>query len=293
MAAPTKQCSNIPGQIMPLHYHCQILMDNARMKGFRDAILRFLPEGGKALVLGGGAGASPFYAAQKAAHVWCVESNAALAASARKLMEINGCADRVEIIEADPAEFVPPEEVDVVVCEMLHAALLRERQIQVVNAFKNNYRGRFPEKLPAFVPEATFLAVQAVEQVFTFNGYAAPVPMLFNPLLNQDTTKQLSEPAVYSLLRYHQELSEKMSWKGALSINNSGTLNALRFVTKNVLAIDLEKNSTVDWHNLYLVLPLARPLPVTKGDEIAVHFEYTAGGEVSELCSSINVAPAR
>jgi len=288
----TAKYSDIPGQFIPLHYHYQMLMDQERMRGFRDAISYFLPDGGKLVDLGGGTGILSFFAAQKASHVWCVELNPELAETARRLIEINNCADRVEVVEADATRFVPPLEVDVVVCEMLHAAMLREKQIQVIRAFKTNYRSRFPGKLPLFVPEATLLALQAVSQDFIFSGYHAPVPIMFNPYSSQDSTRQLSEPVVYAMLRYHQDLSEQISWRGNLSIKHKGTMNALRFITKNVLAIEIEKNSAIDWHNFYMVLPLEAPLVVKEGDQVCVEFNYSAGGEVSELAASIKVSHA-
>ncbi|NLF24457.1 MAG: methyltransferase domain-containing protein [Deltaproteobacteria bacterium] len=288
MTTSSAQCHATPGQLIPLHYHYQMLMDCTRMQGFRDAISHLLPEGGKAVDLGGGTGVLSFFIARKASRAWCVEIDAELAATAQKLLEINNCSGQVEVVHADATTFVPPEPVDLVVCEMLHSALLREKQIQVINAFKQNYLAHFPGKLPAFIPEATFLAVQAVQQDFNFNGYLAPVPILLNPQLDQSSTTQLSEPVVYSLLQYHQEISEKVSWKGTLAISADGNLNALRFITKNVLAIQLEKNSTIDWHNFYLVLPLPETLTVKAGSQLNLEFSYTTGAEISDLSSSIS-----
>ncbi|MGC4002533.1 MAG: hypothetical protein QM811_05070 [Pirellulales bacterium] len=67
------------GQFIPLHYHFNMLQDRTRMEPFREAIEMVVPVGGKVLELGGGTGVLSWFAAQRAAKVWCVERNPALA----------------------------------------------------------------------------------------------------------------------------------------------------------------------------------------------------------------------
>ncbi len=122
------------GQFIPLHYHFNMLADAARTGAFEEAIDLAVPEGGRVVELGGGTGVLSFFAARKAARVWCVERNPELADVARKLLRENG-ADAVEVVQADATAWLPPDPVDVVVCEMLHVGLLREKQIQVLSAF--------------------------------------------------------------------------------------------------------------------------------------------------------------
>jgi predicted RNA methylase len=60
--------------------------------------------------------------------------------------------------------------VDVVICEMLHSAMLREKQLAVIHSFKQRYQAKFGDRLPGFIPTATRLFVQPVEQSFVFDG---------------------------------------------------------------------------------------------------------------------------
>jgi hypothetical protein len=60
-------------------------------------------------------------------------------------------------------------------------------------------------------------------------------------------------------------------------------------VTKNVLAVVPDENSTIDWLNHYMTLPLGRPLQVQAGDVIGVGFAYRAGGSLPSLEASIEV----
>jgi SAM-dependent methyltransferase len=171
------------GQFIPLHYHYNMLNDAVRMRGFKAAIDFVVRPGSKVLELGGGTGVLSYFAIQKAAKVWCVERNPELVAKARQILSLNPPGDKVEIIEADAFDFLPPERVDVVICEMIHVAMLREKQIPVIASFKERYLTRFGKPLPSFVPEALIQAVQPVEHDFNFDGYYAPhAPVPGSPL---------------------------------------------------------------------------------------------------------------
>ncbi len=142
------------GQFIPLHYHFQMLADEVRMAAIQGALTAVIPMGGSVLELGSGTGVLSFFAAQRARHVLAVEYNPQLVNASRRLLSDNGVADRVTVVQGDAADFTPTDPVDVVICEMLHSALLREKQLQVIGRFKANYLARFAV-LPRFVPEAT------------------------------------------------------------------------------------------------------------------------------------------
>ncbi len=108
----------------------------------------------------------------------------------------------IELVAADATQYVPSEPVDVVICEMLHAGLLREKQLEVIAAFKRNYRARFGPRLPLFVPEAVVLGVQAVEQDFVFSGYHCPIPIFQDPALPHASMRELTAPEVYGVTSF-------------------------------------------------------------------------------------------
>jgi hypothetical protein len=70
-------------------------------------------------------------------------------------------------------------------------------------------------------------------------------------------------------------------------MEQGGRLNALRFITKNVLSIIEERGTTIDWLNHYMMLPLATPLDVQAGDIVQVSFAYRAGGSIPSLEASM------
>ena len=120
-----------------------------------------------------------FLAAKHARKVTLVERLPHVAATARRLLAANGVSDNVTVVEADARRFVPDEPADVVICEMLHVALVREKQIEVLTAFKQQHLAKFGRGVPRFIPEASILAVQPIFQPYDFHGYYAPVPFFF------------------------------------------------------------------------------------------------------------------
>jgi hypothetical protein len=70
---------------------------------------------------------------------------------------------------------------------------------------------------------------------------------------------------------------------GNFILEADGTVNALRFITKNILSLDAVHSSTIDWLIDYLVLPLQHPVTAKAGDEIQVSFNHLAGGSIRSL----------
>jgi predicted RNA methylase len=276
------------GQFIPLHYHFNMLNDAGRTGAFEQAIDLVVPDGGRVVELGGGTGILSFFAARRAARVWCIEQNPELATVAQRLLHDNG-ADTVEVIQADAGVWTPPEPVDVVVCEMLHVGLLREKQIQVLSAFAERYLDLHGPPLPRFLPEAIVQAVQPVEQDYDFNGYRAPAPFFQDGNVEQSRTLELGDPSVFHSLLYENELTERIYWLGALTIRTGGSLNALRVITKNLLAILRDERRSIDWLMHYLVVPLGETIDVQSGDTVQVCLDYEAGGALSSLAPEVNL----
>jgi predicted RNA methylase len=257
------------------------------MHGFKSAIHYAVKPGMKVLELGGGTGVLSWFAAQQASKVYCVEFNPDMVEEARKLLARNPNGHRVEVVHADAFEYLPPEPVDVVICEMIHVAMLREKQVEVIEAFKERYAARFGGPLPVFLPEAIIMAVQPLQQDYDFEGFYAPIVQFQPTNVVYPGTVELAPPQVYSILDFTQPNGMQIVWEGRFAVEKSGVLNGLRFITKNVLAVVPEESSTIDWLNHYMTLPLAKPLSVHAGDVLSVAFEYRAGGSIPSLEASI------
>ncbi|QAU34664.1 methyltransferase domain-containing protein [Janthinobacterium sp. 17J80-10] len=276
------------GQFIPVHYHHNMLMDDNRMKNFKAAISHAVRPGAKVLELGGGTGVLSWFAAANASKVWCVEYNPDLVKEARRFLALNPHGHKVEVVQADAFEYLPPEPVDVVICEMIHVAMLREKQVEVIEAFKQRYLQRFGGPLPLFIPEAVVMAVQPLQQDYNFEGYCAPIVQFQAHTLHPGTV-DMALPSVYSILDFSQPTDTLIRWEGSFRMEGSGTLNALRFITKNILTVLIEESTTIDWLNHYMVLPLAKPLRVWAGDEVRVSFQYRAGNSIASLQNAMQV----
>lgn len=275
------------GQFIPAVYHFNMLADDARMLAFKRAIANDVHPGHVVLELGGGTGVLSYFAALRGARVICVERNPELARLAQRALRHNSASDRITIVQADAMDYLPPEPVDVVICEMLHVGMLREMQLPVIESFKERYLREFGPPLPKFIPEAYFQAVQPVVHNFDYHGYRAPAACFQDPLVINRRTRVLGEPVIYHQGHYSAAQQLDCSWDGLLVCDFAGELNALRFITKNVLTVVPAERDTVDWSSQYLVLPLDHPLRVGKNREVAVRFRYRAGDPLRALQDSL------
>jgi predicted RNA methylase len=277
------------GQFIPVHYHHNMLMDQNRMHGFKSAIHYAVKPGMKVLELGGGTGVLSWFAAQQADKVYCVEFNPDMVKEARKFLSMNPNGHKVEVIHADAFEYLPPEPVDVVICEMIHVAMLREKQVAVIEAFKERYLAKFGGPLPVFMPEAAIMAVQPLQQEYDFEGFYAPIVQFQETTVVYPGTIELASPAVYSIIDFSSPVDPVFSWEGRFLVEKSGQVNALRFITKNVLAVVQERGETIDWLNHYMTLPLGTPVYTQAGDVLSVSFSYRAGGSLPSLEATMRV----
>lgn len=275
------------GQFIPLQYHFSMLEDKHRMRSFKAAIDCVVAPGSKVLDLGGGTGILSWFAAAKADKVWCVEINPELVNASRRILERNPNGHKVEVVHADAFDYLPPEPVDVMICEMIHVALLREKQVEIVASFKRRYRQRFGATLPISIPTAVVMAVQPLQQEFSFEGYHAPISMIQELSGNHEGCTELAAPSVYSILDFTQDIGRNIAWEGTFKITHNGKVSALRFITKNILAILLAEKSSIDWLNRYLVLPLSAPVNVQSGDVLRVTFRYRAGDSIMSLQNAL------
>jgi len=93
-----------------------------------------------------------------------------------------------------------------------------------------------------FATESSFHGISCANHAISSAGAIQP-----------DTT-ELASPQVYSTINFTQMVSEEFSWKGIFTLEQAGQVNALRFITKNILSISTADNSIIDWHNPYMLL---------------------------------------
>ena len=154
-------------------------------------------------------------------------------------------------------------------------------------SFKRRYLARFGGPLPVFLPEAVIMAVQPLQQEYDFEGFYALIVQFQEPAVIYPGTMELAAPTVYGAIDFSEPTDTRMAWEGRFLIEKNGTLNAMRFITKNILAVVSEESSTIDWLNHYMTLPLAHPVLVRAGDVVQVSFQYRAGGSIPSLQAAL------
>ena len=277
------------GQCIPLHYHHIMLVDEARTKAFKESIELLVAPGAKVVELGGGTGILSFFAAQKASKVWYVEINPDLYKFAKENILKNQGHEKIELINMDAALFIPPEPVDVVICEMLHVGMLREKQLNVIDAFKKNYIKKFGLPLPRFIPEAAALWVQPCQSTFNFQGYHCPIITFHDIPSSQESTVGLGDPLTYLFVEYRKEFPLKISYKNTVNFNQSGLWNSVRFSLRNLIGIIESQNRSIDWFSSHLILPLPTPVYVQTCTSGVIEFNYEAGGSIASLAESLKI----
>lgn len=282
-ADKTKSDEQTLGQFIPLIYHYNMLLDEDRVGAFREAIELLVQPGMRVAELGSGTGILSSFAARRGAIVDSVERNPELVKCSRQFIKANGLENHIRVIAEDASLWMPTEPIDVVICEMLHVGLLREKQAQVITAFKENYQKRFGDKLPIFIPEVSILMCQPVEQSYDFSGYVAPIPLFQAPVETHPMTKQVAPLAPYQTIAYDQTIPTAMRVDQSYEAGFDANVNAIRFVTQNVLAIDMSKQKAITWANQCLVLPLESPFSCKAGETIHLGVEYEVGQQIESV----------
>jgi type I protein arginine methyltransferase len=271
------------GPYIPLIYHYNMLQDEERVGAFQSAIAPTVQSGMRVAELGSGTGILSSFAARRGATVESVERNSELVDCSRRFLKANGLEDRVTVIPCDAAQWVPDHPIDVVICEMLHVGLLREKQAQVISAFKQNYVQRFGPKLPVFIPEVSILMCQPVQHNFEFAGFVAPVPLFQAATAHQPRTKEIAALVPYQSITYDRPIPIDMRVDQVFTATAGGTVNAIRLVTQNVLGVDMMAQRAITWANQCLVLPIETHFEVYQGESIAVLLDYQAGDTIESI----------
>jgi protein arginine N-methyltransferase 1 len=265
-----------PADVIPLQYQALLLDDERRMTAFETAIARTVTPGMRVLDLGAGTGVLSCFAARQGALVTAVEWEPRVFDAARSALRV-AVGDAVRLVHADARDYLPDELVDLVICEMLHVGLLRERQIEVIDRFKQ----RYPGPMPRFLPAACVQAVQPVQHDFTYAGYVVPAPVFQHPDCRQPRTVEAAAPAVFQQFFYSDPLPSRCAADLRFVATRRAEVNAVRVITKNLLA------DGVDWLMNYLVVPLTDPVSAGPGEEIRVRFSYRPGDEIPALTDGL------
>ena len=161
------------------------LIDQKRTTAFKSAIQSTVMPGDIVVEVGAGTGIlSLFAAGAGAAHVYAIEVDPILADSLRKTVQANDMGRIIEVIEANALGVDLPENVDVVIGELIETGLMDEMQIEVMNGLHS--QGVIGAKTKV-IPQAYETCLQLLDVENKFFGYKIAAPIHNWPYYSKDS----------------------------------------------------------------------------------------------------------
>ena len=166
-------------------YMC--LIDINRTKTFKKAIEETVKPGDTVVDVGSGTGILAFFAAGAGAkRVYAVEIDHLMAESLRASVKLNNLEDTVEVIESDAREAQLPQNVDVVLAELIETGLLDEMQVMVMNDLRR--KGVIGQGTK-IIPRVYETSVRLLEVKNDFYGFKIAAPKHDWPFYSLDANE--------------------------------------------------------------------------------------------------------
>ncbi|HID47712.1 MAG TPA: methyltransferase domain-containing protein [Methanothermococcus okinawensis] len=249
-------------------WHYSMLQDRERLGVFKWAIERSVKYNDVLYDVGTGSGVLAMIAARIARKVYAIELDPITYQYALENIEINRFKN-IELIEGDAREYVPEEEVDVVVMEMLDTALITEPQIPVMNAILK--KGILKEG-GKVIPERVYNTAQVVFSRMDHIYYDEEI-----------TSQPLSKEIPYSVIDFHRINREEVSYNLEFKISSEevkGARIGIRLNTYTQLTGDTVAGST-PMLNPPLVIPLESPR--IEDNILKIKLSYRMGGDLESI----------
>lgn len=154
-------------------YAC--LIDKIRTEAFKEAILKVVKPGSVVIDVGSGSGILALFAAEAgASKVYAVEIDPALVVYLHETIAASKYKDVIEVVSGDVLEADLPNNVDVVIAELIETGLVDEMQVPVMNELHKN--GTIGDKTK-LIPQSyqTFIELMHIDN--DFYGYEIKAPI--------------------------------------------------------------------------------------------------------------------
>ena len=252
-----------------------LLSHRSRLSKFQRALQKVVRPESRVVDIGTGTGVLALIAARAGAKsVTAVDVNRESLNYARKAAEINGLSQRVSFIEAHFEDYVPEEQADIVVCEMLSSMLLIEQQVQAcAHAAK-----RILKPGGIILPASASVYAVPVEchslwERFGLLDLEFPkVPQT----LGKGDAKDLSDAVLIAKFDFSTpdipaEVNEMLEY----TIVEDGVLHGLAGFFKSLLYENITLGMDDGWRELFL--PLDEPIGVFKGARVSIQLRFKPG----------------
>ncbi|MCD4784806.1 MAG: 50S ribosomal protein L11 methyltransferase [Candidatus Eremiobacteraeota bacterium] len=260
--------------------HFNLLCDD-RMEKWEKSINQVVREGDVVLDLGSGTGILSMFAARKAKRVWAVEVDPHLVRYSQSAIEKNGFSDKIKVISANAGEVVFPETPDVIICEMLDTALIKEQLVQVMNSV----RKKIGDGNPRILPSGVITSVALTHVDYDFSGFYMPLPY-FETKEVRKTNGLFSDIIPYHVVDTAKFNPISVDEKLSIPVTHEGEVNSLKIIT-NVEMCDGTVCAPSHWFNPPLVLPIGS-MHVKRGDIINLKISYELGEGLKTVHYEVN-----
>lgn len=245
------------------------LYDRRRTLAFRRAILDAVQPGDVVVELGAGSGVLSMFAADAGARrVYAVELDQANLSTLTGTIAANGYGDRITVLAGDATTIDLPEEVDVIICEMIATALLEELQIPAMD----NAR-RFAKPTTKVVLQEYHVFADLVHHPNRFYGKTFDTIRYEFPDRPGLRSQALSERQPIVAVDFRDRLPSRLVDRTLrIPVSEDGVVNGLRLSGDTVFS----DGSRFDFSVAYsfpLILPIPNT-PVVGGDAFAVRLTY-------------------
>ncbi|MEE8181935.1 MAG: 50S ribosomal protein L11 methyltransferase [Candidatus Thorarchaeota archaeon] len=259
----------------PMLHAASLLSHRSRLSKFQHALQKVVRPESHVVDIGTGTGVLALIAAKAGAKsVTAVDVNRESLNYARKAAEINGLSQRVSFVESHFEDYVPEEQADIVVCEMLSSMLLIEQQVPACAHAARRILKPGGIILPA---SASVYAVPVecqslLERFSLFDLEFPKVPQT----LEKGDAKDLSDAVLVAKFDFSTpdvpaEVNEMLEY----TIIEDGVLHGLAGFFKAQLYENIALGIDDGWRELFL--PLAEPVEVSKGARVSVQLRFKPG----------------
>lgn len=239
--------------------------DDTRLAAFRAALGRLVSEGTRVLDVACGTGTLTLLAADLGARVVAVEDDAAVAEMAGELVRRSRNRDLVDLrVVPSLATYRPPEDFDVIVCDLVDHGLLEQPQHLVTRYLAHLAPGGVV--VPAGVTSTVSLAAVRLE----------PFGIRFTGVLRERTDLPppvvLTAPAPLHSLDFSRPLPAETDVTTVAPVIAPGIGNALRVET--TIDVGAGAAAAPDPMARAALIPIAEPVAVARGRDVQITLRY-------------------
>lgn len=245
------------------------LIDEERTSAFKSAIEKTVRPGDIVVDAGSGTGVLAMFAADAGAKkVYALELDENNAKVLQQIFAANGYGDRIEVIQGDATTLRLPENVDVVVCEMIATGLIEELQVPVMNNMLRHVNPGYRVVLEQYHCHAELVHQQNIYygKKFDLLRYEFPDDASLQSTL-------LSNRVTYQRVDFSQPVSDdRIAARLEFTAHEGGNVNGLR-----LSATTLFHGGEGFEHSPHYSFPMILPLEefaVNIGDAVLIDISY-------------------